>query len=353
MVLNRHGERAPDDDERSLSDRQEEILNITYLEGPEGLTNVGKRRANQIGKFLRQRYGSEGYGLISNLYLNNEIAIRSTEKDRTKMTILVAMAAVYPPVVEQQWDAGLGKVWQPVPYDSVPLKEDYLRYYSNCDRFITLMTEAKQKSLQEELAPYTNIIPLLEEKTGRNFTENPLLFQTLFDLFRSLDGLRISIPEWSKPLRPTIRDAATQAYGLYFKTDEMKKIGGGVLLQQFTEAAEDIISGKEVLKRLRLFSCHDFNLGALMEASNVKYERTIPEYGSVFALELYRSKTTGLYSVLPVYLPQAGKSNARILSINECGSSSYCDFNTFKDLTKKYLLPEQEYYCICNIRTEL
>lgn len=93
------------------------------------LLQVGKRRAYQIGKFLRQRYSSEGYRLISNLYQKNEIAIRTTEKDRTKMTIQVAMAAVYPPEVEQQWDAGLGKVWQPVPYDVVPLKEDYV---SNC-----------------------------------------------------------------------------------------------------------------------------------------------------------------------------------------------------------------------------
>lgn len=55
----------------------------------------------------------------------------------------------------------------------------------------------------------------------------------------------------------------------------------------------------------------------------------------------------------PVYLPQAGKSDARILSIKGCGSSSYCDFSTFKDLTKDYLLPEREYYSICNIKTEL
>lgn len=40
MQLNRHGERAPDADELSLSDQQELIKNLTYIEGPEGLTNV-------------------------------------------------------------------------------------------------------------------------------------------------------------------------------------------------------------------------------------------------------------------------------------------------------------------------
>lgn len=42
------------------------------------------------------------------------------------MTIQVAMAAAYPPEPEQQWDEGLGKLWQPIPYKAVPLSEDYV-----------------------------------------------------------------------------------------------------------------------------------------------------------------------------------------------------------------------------------
>ncbi|CAH0591693.1 unnamed protein product [Chrysodeixis includens] len=353
LVLNRHGERAPDADELSLSNQQDLIRNLTYIEGPEGLTNVGKRRAYQIGKFYRQRYGSQGHKLISNLYLRDEIAIRSTDKERTKMTIQVAMAAAYPPEPEQQWDEGLGKVWQPIPYTAVPLSEDYLRYYSNCDRFITLMTEAKETSLTNELAPYMDLIPLLEAQTGRNFTENPLMFETLFDLFRSMVGLGLDIPDWAKPLLPRLGEAARLAYRLYFRCDEMKKIGGGVLLNLFTEVGNDLIAKKPVSQRLRLISGHDFNIGALMEVAHVKTDQSIPEYGAVFALELYKSRSTGSYSVLPVYLPQAGESSAQILRIKTCGTSSYCDFAKFKELTSNYLLPEKEYYSICNIKTEL
>lgn len=87
---------------------------------------MGKRKAYQLGKFHKQRYGPEGFKLISNLYLGHEIAIRSTDKERTKMTIQVAMAAAYPPEPEQQWDEAVGKIWQPVPYTSAPLKEDYV-----------------------------------------------------------------------------------------------------------------------------------------------------------------------------------------------------------------------------------
>ncbi|CAG5016988.1 unnamed protein product [Parnassius apollo] len=145
FVVNRHGERTPDADELSLSNEKEKLRKLTSIEGLEGLTNAGKRTAFQIGKFIRQRYGSQGLKMLSNIYLQDEISLRSTDKERTKMTAEVAMAAVYPPEKPQQWDEGLGKVWQPVPYTAVPLREDYLRYYSNCEKFKELMEKAKKR----------------------------------------------------------------------------------------------------------------------------------------------------------------------------------------------------------------
>ncbi|KAJ8728563.1 hypothetical protein PYW07_006259 [Mythimna separata] len=353
LVVNRHGERSPDADELSLSDQQPLILNLTAIEGPEGLTNVGKRRAYQIGKYYRQRYGSQGHKLISNLYLRDEIAIRSTDKERTKMTIQVAMAAAYPPEPEQQWDEGLGKVWQPVPYTAVPLSEDYLRYYSNCDRFKTLMADAKRDSLTEEFAPYMDLVPLLKNKTGVDFTENPLMFEALYDLYRSTISLGLDIPEWAKPLLPRLSEAGRLAYRLYFRNNEMKKLGGGILLNMFVQAGNDFIAGKQVPQPLRLISGHDFNIGALMDVASVQNGETIPEYGSVFALELYRCRSTGVYSVLPVYLPKAGESSAIHLHIKGCEGSHHCSFSKFKEMTKKFLLTEKEFYPMCGIKTEL
>lgn len=59
------------------------------------------------------------------------------------MTALVAMSALYPPVAEQQWDEGLGKIWQPVPYTTVPLSEDYvsLNLFQSRLKFLLLPIE--------------------------------------------------------------------------------------------------------------------------------------------------------------------------------------------------------------------
>ncbi|XP_045521262.1 venom acid phosphatase Acph-1-like [Pieris brassicae] len=355
FVVNRHGERTPDSDELSLSDQQEKIKKLTIIEGLEGLTNTGKRRAYQIGKFIRQRYGSQGYGLLSNIYLQDEIMLRSTDKERTKMTAQMAMAAVYPPDSEQQWDDGLGKVWQPVPYTAVPLKEDYLRYYSNCKRFKDLMAIAKSESLYQEFRPYTELFKLVQTTTGKDFSEDPLLFETLFDLFKSQVSLGLDIPNWAKPVLPKLGEAAKLAYRLYYRTEEMRRLGGGVILNDFIETALDIINGKNVTKRFHMYSAHDFNIGSLMEVTGIsKHEQPVPEYGAVFGLELFRSRVTGDFSVLPIYLAKAGESSLQKLHFTYCDASgSYCNFDKFRNSTRHQLLPEWEFYSICDIRTEL
>ncbi|XP_052744723.1 venom acid phosphatase Acph-1 [Bicyclus anynana] len=354
FVVNRHGERTPDADELSLSDQQEKLKNLTHIEGLEALTNTGKQRSFRLGEFIKQRYGIEGYGLLSSIYRQDEIALRSTDKNRTQMTALMAMAALYPPKVEQQWGEGLGKIWQPVPYTAVPLSQDYLRYYSNCKRFKELMAMAKEESVHQEFVQFRDLVTIVKKETGRNFTEDPLLFETLFDLFRSQVSLGLDIPEWAKPLLPKLGEAARLAYRLYFRYDEMKRLGGGVILNDFVKAASDIVAGKQVQKRFRMYSAHDFNIGALMEVTKVlRHEQSLPEYGALFGLEMYRSKCTGEFTVLPIYLAKAGESTAQNLHFTGCEANSHCDWSRFQNNTKEYLLSEREFYNICNIRTEL
>lgn len=85
---------------------------------------MGKRRACSVGKYLRKNYD----GFLSRLYLPDEIVIRTTDYDRTKMTALTAMAGLYPPEPEQRWNPTLN--WQPVPYNTPPRDEDDVRTFT-------------------------------------------------------------------------------------------------------------------------------------------------------------------------------------------------------------------------------
>lgn len=71
-----------------------------------------------MGEYLRERYD----GLVSKLYLPDEVVVRTTEYARTKMTALTALAALYPPPPAQRWNPMLA--WQPVPYNTLPYDED-------------------------------------------------------------------------------------------------------------------------------------------------------------------------------------------------------------------------------------
>ncbi|XP_026331458.1 prostatic acid phosphatase-like [Hyposmocoma kahamanoa] len=212
------------------------------------------------------------------------------------------------------------------------------------------MAQAKTDSIQEEFLPYEDLVVKLEKETGKNFTENPTLFQALFDLYKSQIALGLDLPEWAIPLLPKLSATAKLAYKLYFRNHEMKKIGGGVLLNNFINIAKDIASGSPVSHRLRIFSAHDFNLGALMEVTRTIKDDSIPEYGSAFMLELYKSRITGEFSILPIYLKQAGEVS-ETLKVEGC--ERYCELNKFQELTKDFVLPEHEFYQICGIKTEL
>lgn len=47
------------------------------------------------------------------------------------------------------------------------------------------MEQAKKESINEEFLPYEDLAVKLEKETGKSFTENPTLYQALFDLYKS------------------------------------------------------------------------------------------------------------------------------------------------------------------------
>lgn len=82
------------------------------------MLKVGKRRSFKAGEYLRRRYG----GLVSKLYIKDELQVRTTNFERTKMTALCTLAGLYPPSIPQRWHPTLN--WQPIPFDTLPEAQD-------------------------------------------------------------------------------------------------------------------------------------------------------------------------------------------------------------------------------------
>lgn len=74
-----------------------------------------------MGEALRKRYGD----FLGKIYVPSNLEARSTDMDRTKMSLLLVLAALFPPHTDQTWNSELN--WQPIPFSYKRLEDDPVR----------------------------------------------------------------------------------------------------------------------------------------------------------------------------------------------------------------------------------
>ncbi|GBP59748.1 Venom acid phosphatase Acph-1 [Eumeta japonica] len=366
FVIFRHGDRTPDDEELDLNQGQEQKTKNYFPYGLKALTNVpwaldsafhptcsfnfatnygfnldeaeaGKMRGYRVGEFLRQRYD----GFLSRLYLPGEISVRCTGYDRTKMTALTALAALYAPPPAQKWNPTLD--WQPVPYDVLPNTEDNLLYWYFCPRYLWLRNRMYERpEVQQKLKPYDNLYKKLSEYTKTNISTPEDVFY-LDNLFQAEANVGIRLPKWAIEMMPQIKEMTKIEFELEFYTDELIRLASGVLISSILDEIEEVIKrgDKEPSPKMRLYSAHENNVAALMAAVRV-FRPHQPKYGATFSMELRRQISTGAHGIVAVYVSQPGAKET-LLPINGCGGEVFCDYATFLNLTQNVRLSRSEY----------
>lgn len=88
------------------------------------LTAIGCQQHYAFGQWLRQRYGSNGSGLLPEIYSENDIVLQSTDVDRTLASAYCNLAGWYPPIGDEIWNEAL--LWQPIPVHTVPASSDII-----------------------------------------------------------------------------------------------------------------------------------------------------------------------------------------------------------------------------------
>lgn len=63
---------------------------------------------------------------MPNTYNINDLEARSTDYNRTKMSLELALAGLYPPKGKQVWSSVIP--WQPIPYNYYVTSEDKVGY---------------------------------------------------------------------------------------------------------------------------------------------------------------------------------------------------------------------------------
>lgn len=98
------------------------------------LLKAGKQREYALGQLLRERYDA----FLGKIYLPKDVMAMSTNVVRTKMSLLLVLAGLYPPVDEQNWNPAMH--WQPIPITYVTKPQEMLFGPRNCRRFVTRHT---------------------------------------------------------------------------------------------------------------------------------------------------------------------------------------------------------------------
>ncbi|XP_038207519.1 prostatic acid phosphatase-like [Zerene cesonia] len=341
FVVFRHGDRTPDQGELNKFPNFKLEKNAFFPFGKKALTNRGKERASRVGQYLRDRYD----GLISRLYLPEEVHIQTTDYARTKMSVLVALSSLYPPLAMQRWNPRLN--WQPIPYDTPLRDDDSLLHFNNCPAYEQLKNKLYDlPEVQSHLQASKGLFEILTEKTGYNFTIPEEIFM-LDNLFQALNNVDIPTPQWAQKIMPNIKEMTKLEYLVMFYTDELKRISAGGILADVVNATKAKIAGDNDQPKLFIYSAHEDNVASLLAASKVFVPHQ-PKYGSTVSLELWRNRVTGKYGFMVVYAAEIGRTPV-VLPVAGCGGGMLCDYNTFLDLTKDFVLPHSEYKMHCNI----
>lgn len=79
-----------------------------------------------LGQFLRQRYDQ----FLGDVYRSEAVSAISSDYDRTKMSLQLVLAGLFPPSNLQRWNQDLN--WQPIPAKYLRRYEDNLFLPEDC-----------------------------------------------------------------------------------------------------------------------------------------------------------------------------------------------------------------------------
>lgn len=330
----RHGDRTIEKNVESYPNDPYKNYNF-YPDGNGQLTNAGKRRAYQLGLILRNRYNS----FLGKVYYQPNIYAQSTEVVRTKMSLELVLAALYPPADVQKWNSLLP--WQPVDFLYTNATYDTLFYSYLCPKYIRLYYDMLQNNeiIKKKVAEFASVMKRVSIYTGRNIT-------TMFDLFlihetlETETALGLRLPEWTQSFFPNgaIMDATLLQYDL-LSYGILNKLNGGVLLRKIIDNMNEVVNGTLKDRKLNLFSGHDLNVAAIMHALNISYEN-VPRYTSSIMIELHEKNGEFFVKVIHYLGIPSTLIEKRIP-----GCEMLCPYDKFIQLTSASTVMKDELEC--------
>ncbi|XP_014616757.1 PREDICTED: venom acid phosphatase Acph-1-like [Polistes canadensis] len=333
QVLFRHGERAPLAKEMYPNDPHHGSSYEPW--GVAQLTNEGKMREYSIGKMLRQRYND----FLGDLYHPKDVYARSTDIDRTKMSLQLVLAGLYPPSDKQNWNPDLP--WLAIPTHYAPERVDNLLRPQACPMYEEALEEVRQlKEIRDKSEVYTDVLKYLTNETGMNVKTLTAAYE-IFNLLAAQKAMNLTLPEWcTENIYKKMEDIVFLEYEIRSYTATLKRLTGGMLIRQFIENMNITRNKRENPRKIYLYSGHEINIAAFTRAHDIHIPK-LPSYGSTIIVEKLRNIEGKLFIKMLLW---TGVSEQLItLKLKNC--DEICPIDTYLDIVKDVIPSDDDINC--------
>ncbi|CAG9762419.1 unnamed protein product [Ceutorhynchus assimilis] len=324
-VIFRHGNRTPDSFQELYPN--DPYLNETYYPyGLGQLTNAGKLREYSIGTSLRFRYKS----FLNDLFLPSEVEAISTDYNRTKASLELALAGLFPTKNEQIWNPDI--LWQPVPYNYLPRSEDKVLLGVLCPNFLKEYDEVERSlEYRNKLKKFRKVFNYVAKNSGLNVTT----FQHIYNLYFGLsteEEYGLVLPQWTEKVWPDIiTDLAMKEYSVMMATQNLRKLASGYFLKKILADTKAKMLNTNNEKKIYLYSAHENNVAQFLIMLGV-FEPHIPNYGAHVIVELHQ--INGEYG-FKVFYQNYNSEEPEQMQIPNC--EAFCEFGKFVELFRSFI----------------
>ncbi|XP_018579473.1 venom acid phosphatase Acph-1-like [Anoplophora glabripennis] len=325
-VLFRHGERTVDPSTLYPTDPYKDEKYYPYGVGQ--LTNAGKITEYKIGKALRKRYDN----FLGRVYEPDLLDAQSTDVNRTKMSLELVLAGLFPPIGDQIFETGL--YWQPIPYNFIPKGQDNILLGILCPNYEKYYNRLmKSKKWQREFFERRELFNYLSFHSGWNISNYGDIFYLYFGL-RSEKEWGFELPEWTKLVYPQpLEDMVIKEYFVATSTTNLRRLATGYHLRKILDDTKAKIEGtlKPPSRKIFLYSAHESNVANFLTTLDI-FEPQIPPYGCYILVEVHQ--INGIYGIKIFYQDYIG-DGPKLLKLAAC--EEFCPLNKFESLVEEYL----------------
>uniref|UniRef100_A0A1B6G422 acid phosphatase n=1 Tax=Cuerna arida TaxID=1464854 RepID=A0A1B6G422_9HEMI len=332
-VLFRHGDRTP------LNPYPNDpYKNVSFWPVGFGqLTNLGKEQEYELGQWLRRRYDA----LLTDMYSEDVVYVRSTDVDRTLMSAASNLAAIYPPKGSQKWNPKLN--WQPIPIHTMPEHLDsVLSGKKPCPAYDRELERVlKSPEIQALNERFADVYKVLNEYTGRKATtlkDIEYVFNTLY-----IESLyNFTLPTWTKSVFPEpMLEASKFSFAMSTWTPKLARLKSGLLVQDMIGHLHKKSENKAKPNRnMWIYSAHDSTISSLLNTLGV-FDLQIPAYASAVLMEL-RVDSQGNHQVT-MFLRNSTIHEPYLLTLPGC--TPVCPLDMFLQLCEAVVPLDWEREC--------